>query len=300
MKNVKMITERLQSSCSSAFICVHLRFHSFLSRESLMRQPWRSFGFPVLAALLVLLATGPAVRAADSKDGGSVLSMIRESGPSGIAFMVVLGLFSLVAVAVIIERLVNLTRGKVIPPAFVTGVQELVQRKEADPAPFRELCRSFPSPVASVLRSGLTRAGRPVPEVEKAMEDAVAREAATLRSRVRPLGVIASVAPLVGLLGTVVGMIIAFRTASQQGLGGKAELLAEGIYLALLTTAAGLTIAIPSLMLAAYFNSQIDRFLREGDEQLMEVIPCFARMEQAAPARSAATDRMVLEETAAS
>ena len=94
----------------------------------------------------------------------------------------------------------------------------------------------------------------------------------------RPLAVVGSVAPLVGLLGTVFGMIFAFRSASQEGLG-KAEVLAEGIYLALWTTAAGLTIAIPSLLFVAWFNSSVERFMRDIDETLLETMPSFTRME---------------------
>ena len=109
----------------------------------------------------------------------------------------------------------------------------------------------------------------------------MAREMAGLRARNRPLSVIGSVAPLVGLLGTVVGMIFAFRTTSQAGLG-KAELMAEGIYLALITTAAGLAIAIPCLLLVAWFNSRVDRMMWQIDEQLLETLPCFAQMETTA------------------
>src|SRR5690606_17423647 len=134
-----------------------------------------------------------------------------------------------------------------------------------DSGPLRDLSRKSSAPIARILRAGLVRVGRPTAEVEKAMEDTAAREVAALRARVRPLNIIGTVAPLVGLLGTVVGMIMAFRTASQAGLG-RAEILAEGIYLALLTTAAGLSIAIPSLLFAAYFNIRIDRAMRQTDE----------------------------------
>ena len=103
---------------------------------------------------------------------------------------------------------------------------------------------------------------------------------AALRGGIRPLNVIGNVAPLVGLLGTVLGMIMAFRTASQAGLG-KGELMAQGIYMALLTTAAGLTIAIPALLLAALLNAKVEKFFREIDEHLIETMPSFARMEAA-------------------
>jgi biopolymer transport protein ExbB/TolQ len=75
-------------------------------------------------------------------------------------------------------------------------------------------------------------------------------------------------------------MIFAFRISSQAGLG-RAELLAEGIYLALMTTAAGLTIAIPCLLLNAWFNTRADKFLREIDELMLDTTPCFARIEAA-------------------
>ena len=107
------------------------------------------------------------------------------------------------------------------------------------------------------------------------------REMATLRGGIRPLATVGSIAPLIGLLGTVVGMIVAFRTASQAGLG-KGEQMAEGIYLALMTTAAGLSIAIPTLLLSAIFNARVDRFFREMDKELAPAIPRLARLGEAA------------------
>ena len=196
----------------------------------------------------------------------------------GLAFYVVLALFSIAAMAVTLERVVHLRRGRVMPGKFVRSLRNLISRKEDTLENLRSLSESSPSPVASILRAGVLRAGRPLPEVEKAMEDAAVREMAAMRSRNRPLSVVGSIAPLVGLLGTVVGMIFAFRNASLAGLG-KAELLAEGIYLALMTTAAGLTIAIPSLLLVAWFNTLVEKYMRDIDETLLETMPSFARME---------------------
>jgi biopolymer transport protein ExbB len=217
----------------------------------------------------------------------TLLELIVAGGPLNIGFLVVLGLFSLVALAVILERLVNLTTRKLIPPDFVFGLQQLIQRKEDDPQKFRELCDRHPSTIATILKAALIRAGRPVAEVEKAMEDAAVRELGALRGRVRPLTVLSSVGPLVGLLGTAVGMILVFRTASQVG-SGQAKLLAEGIYLKLETTVAGLLVAIPSVLFAALFNSRTEKLLRRIDEHLMEAIPCFVRMELISGQRPAA------------
>ena len=193
-------------------------------------------------------------------------------------FYVVLLLFSMAAMAVALERLVRLRRGRVVPARLVRRLRELIERREDTLENLRALGDSSRTPLANVLRAGVVRAGRPLPEVEKSMEDAAAREMAAMRARHRPLGTIGSVAPLVGLLGTVVGMIIAFRVSSLEGVG-KAELLAEGIYLALMTTAAGLTIAIPCLLLAAWFNTRVEKYMRDIDEALMDTMPSFARME---------------------
>ncbi len=262
----------------------------------LLRRNYR----PALLAAVLLLAAGLSAAAQDSgkvtdqaaapapakgdapaarKPPDTLLDLILAGGPLNIAFISVLGLFSLVGLAVILERLANLTARKVIPASFVRELGDLVRRQEDKPKPFRDLCERYPSVAATVLKAGLLRAGRPVPEVEKAMEDAAARELGALRSRVRPLTVLSSAGPLVGLLGTAVGMILVFRTASQVG-PGKAELLAEGIYLKLETTVAGLIVAIPSVLFAALFYSRTEKLMRRLDEVLMETVPCFARMEQ--------------------
>ncbi len=229
-------------------------------------------------------AQGPSAQKKKSPE--TLLELIVAGGPLNMAFLSVLGFFSMVAGAVILERFWNLTTEKLMPSGFVKELQELTARKEANPEVFEELCKRYPSPIASILKAGLLRAGRPVLEVEKGMEDAAARELAVLRSRVRPLTVLSAAGPLVGLLGTAVGMILVFRTASQEGLG-KAELLAEGIYLKLETTVAGLIVAIPSVLFGAYLNSKSEKLLRGMDEHLLGMLPCFARMEQnAEPART--------------
>jgi biopolymer transport protein ExbB len=257
-----------------------------------MLWPRRWDSAPWLLAVTLVLST---VYPAGAQDAGKVtdqakaptaarkapetlLELIVAGGPLNIAFLSVLGLFSLVALTIILERSVNLTARKLIPAGFVRELQELIRRQKDDREMFRTLVERYPSAIANILKACLLRAGRPVLEIEKAMEDAAARELAELRGRVRPLTVLSSVGPLVGLLGTAVGMILVFRTASEVG-PGKAELLAEGIYLKLETTVAGLIVAIPCVLFAALFNSRSEKLLRRMDEHLMETIPCFARME---------------------
>jgi biopolymer transport protein ExbB len=246
--------------------------------------------FLMLAVFLPLLSadevadadTVPPVAEATSETppaDDSILSLMLGTGLTGLLFMGALGLFSLVSVTVAIERLVNTRRVCIVPADLVSELKRVVDSDRSTPADLQAVCDRHHAPVAIILAAGVQRAGRPLPEVEKAMEDAAVREMGSLRSRVRPLTVAGSVAPLIGLLGTVVGMIIAFKTASQAGLG-KGEMLAQGIYMALVTTAAGLSIAIPSLLCAAFFNGKIEQFFREIDVALMSTFPCFARVEK--------------------
>ncbi len=231
--------------------------------------------------VFALEGNSPAKTVPEEKSGmPSIMNMIADSGPTGWGFMLVLGAFSVYATMVVVERFTSIRQPLLLPLDFVETLQTSVVGKEADIKELRDLCAKYDAPPANILSAGLLRAGRSLSEVEKALEDAAAREMAELRSRVRPLNVIGSIAPLVGLLGTVVGMISAFYTASSGGLGGKGESLAQGIYLALITTAAGLAIAIPCLLLGAFFNAKLDRIFREIDLHLAEVLPSFGALEK--------------------
>jgi biopolymer transport protein ExbB len=263
-----------------------------INRSTVMRQ-----AAPLLFAIAVLFTMTPASADAADKAAGDKAAAGKEQAadtgpktifglivdiaedPTGLVFLLVLAAFSLAGTSVAIERFVNLRRPTVIPAAFTAELQVLVKDREPEPESFINLCAKSTAPISSVLKAGILRIGRPLPEVEKSMEDAAAREMAAIRARIKPLNTVGSIAPLVGLLGTVVGMILAFQTTSEAGLdGNKGQQLAEGIYMALFTTAAGLAIAIPSLLLATFFNSKSEKFFREIDEQLMDTFPCFSKM----------------------
>ncbi len=207
----------------------------------------------------------------------SIGGMIVSGGSLNIVFFGILGVFSLWSATVVLERIVNLRRDKLLPESFATALIGAI-RDEGSPNDFQTICKQNNNTASRILQSGIVRTGRPLPEVEKAMEDAAAREMAALRAKNRPLNVVGNIAPLVGLLGTVVGMIMAFQISSQEGLG-KAEQLAEGIYLALMTTAAGLTIAIPCLLFASWFQSKAERFMCDISDCLSRTMPAFAKLE---------------------
>jgi biopolymer transport protein ExbB len=126
----------------------------------------------------------------------------------------------------------------------------------------------------------LEKVGRPVPEIERAAELAKDREASRLYANIRPISLAVTVTPLLGLLGTVQGMIIAFYTTANLEAGAnRAAELASGIYVALITTFAGLCVAIPAAMLAHWLEGRILRGFRGVDDLVGEVLPQLERYE---------------------
>jgi biopolymer transport protein ExbB len=190
----------------------------------------------------------------------SLTEMLLAGGP----LMVPIALCSIVALAYTVERALRL-RPRPLGLAGIGGeIVEVVRAGGRERG--LELCAARPSPLARVLGTALARWGQPALEREKAVEDAGLREVRRLAAGLRPLVVVAAIAPLLGLLGTVWGMILAFSTIAQQDGLGRPELLAGGISQALITTAAGLAIAIPTH--AAYFwlKGRIERFARVAED----------------------------------
>ena len=132
-------------------------------------------------------------------------------------------------------------------------------------------CQGRPSLLSFVLLQGLAEYEGGWPEVEKALEDALAEQSARLLRKIEYLSVIGNIAPMIGLLGTVTGMIFAFqRVAATQGAAGAGE-LAEGIYQALVTTVGGLLVAIPSLAAYAILRNRVDQLVTEAAYMVQQV-----------------------------
>lgn len=188
-------------------------------------------------------------------------SLILKGGP----VMIPLGLFSLIAMTSMLERSVSLRRDRIIPNDFIAGLKARFKPGDSDVSQGIAYCDESKSPVGRIFRAGLLNLRRGEAFVEKSIEDAGGREVDKLKRSLRLLGTIATVSPLLGMLGTVYGMIGAFETSAHAGTG-KAEMLAIGIYEALVTTATGLTIAIPVLICYYYLNSKIDSVVDNIDD----------------------------------
>lgn len=171
----------------------------------------------------------------------SVFEFVAKGGP----VMVLIALLSVVALAIIVERLVFLRARRVVPPGFVEGLRTRCGDRRAA----LEFCRADPSPIAAVLGAAVKNAREPRELLEKRVEEAAQQQVTRLRKYMRVMSALPQVSTMLGLLGTVFGMIKTFQSvaASSEALG-KTELLARGIYEAWTATAGGLLVAIPVLV----------------------------------------------------
>lgn len=220
---------------------------------------------------LVPMETGDE-EASSTLASSSLLNRIAAGG----WLMVPLGLCSLIVFSLTIERLIALRRSRVIPRPFVRRFTECVEDGQLSYEEASEICEEFDCPVAEVFQAAVKRWGRPMLEIEQAVMDAGDRVADGLKRFLRVFHAISNVAPLIGLLGTVLGMIEAFEAMSEATRAGNPESLATGISTALITTAGGLFVAIPAYLAYMYFSSKSDQYLNEIDRLCQRVIDCIS------------------------
>jgi biopolymer transport protein ExbB len=195
-----------------------------------------------------------------------------------------IAVMSLVVVTFGLERLLALRRGRFVPRGLKAGITDLASARPGkagfDPRRAWRLCGEFPSVAADVIKTMLEKIGRPLPEIERAVEAEKDRSASRLYANIRPITLAVTVTPLLGLLGTVQGMIMAFmKTASPEAGANRATELAGGIYVALITTFAGLCVAIPAAIVAHWLEGRILRGFRAVDDLVGLVLPQLERYE---------------------
>jgi biopolymer transport protein ExbB len=180
-----------------------------------------------------------------------------------------LSLCSILSVAVIIERFIALRRARVIPPGFLDGLKRVYADGREDREQALRYCEEHDSPMARMIGAGIRRMPRGVAAAEKAIEDTGANETLKLRQNMRFLYSMGNVATLLGLIGTIAGMIKAFQVASVMG-PGHADKLSEGIYEAMVNTFAGLAIAIVVTIFYYYFVGRIEKLVSEMNDAVNE------------------------------
>lgn len=198
----------------------------------------------------------------------NMLQVIRDGG----SLMIPIVVCSFVLLVFVFERSISLRRGRVIPGPFVKRFIGQLREGQLDRETALNLCEENRSPVAEVFLGAVKKWGKTSVEVEQAIIDAGERATNGLRRYLRLFNGISTISPLLGLLGTVLGMIRAFNAIASADAMGRPELLAAGISQALLTTAAGLTVAIPALIAYLYFVGRVDRLIIDIDDLGQQVV----------------------------
>ena len=204
----------------------------------------------------------------------SVATVIRDANP----MLIPLVLCSVATIGFALERLVALRRGRVIPSEFVDRFLERLASGKLDRDRAAEICRAHESTVARIFGHAIRYWGQPATAIRQAVDAESASDVADMKRNVRVLNGTATLAPLLGLLGTVVGLIESFDAlggSTAQG-SGKGEALAHGISLALVATAFGLVVAVVSVICYYVLLNRVDVLVRELDGQVRKVIELVA------------------------
>ncbi len=204
---------------------------------------------------------------------GQVAEYFRQGG----IFMYPLLFFSVLAATVAIERFIVFSKAKLNVSDFLTKIRKalLVNRNVKEAI---KICEQSKGPVASVMKAGLLRYGHSREDIEKTIENAALYELDRLEKRLGVLATTANVAPMLGFLGTVAGMIKSFATLAEQGLTNPAA-VAVGISEALITTATGLIIAIPAQLIYNWYTTKITRFVRDIETASNMLVETFSEMD---------------------
>jgi len=216
-----------------------------------------------ITALIAAITIFPAIPAFAADGGGFenmwIVLVFKRGGP----VMLLILFSSIFALGLSLERFFNLRRHKVLNDVFMHEIMKLASKGEFEKA--IKMCKSVDLPMSRIAQAGLLRGKFGVLEVERAIESAGAHEATLLQTNLRVIGVVATIAPMLGLLGTVTGMIDSFNAISLEGVGNPGA-VAGGIAEALLNTAAGIIVAIMALGSYHFFQNRVDKLIYEMEE----------------------------------
>lgn len=196
---------------------------------------------------LMFIQTAMAQEAADQIEAPveetlSIIDLMTSGGIGGNIIMLVLLVLSIVAIYIFVERFLTISKAGVEDPAFFNGLKDSIQK--SDLATAKALCSTTNTAISRMLGKGLSRIGRPLGDISAAVENVGKLETYKLEKNLATLATISGAAPMIGFLGTVIGMILAFHEMAMAGGQVNVEMLAGGIYTAMTTTVAGLVVGI--------------------------------------------------------
>ncbi len=208
-----------------------------------------------------------AAKAKTDVEKETLLSLLTNGGPIGIAIVVILLILSIIAVAIFMERYRTIKKAGKIDQAFIDNIRASVAAGNIEGA--KALCTTKNTPVARMIEKGLLRMGRPLKDIDAAIENVGNLEIFKLEKNLSTLASIAGAAPMIGFFGTVTGMILAFYTmATAQNV--TPDVLAAGIYQALITTAFGLMVGIFSFVAYNLLVANVEKVIYNMERTTVE------------------------------
>jgi biopolymer transport protein ExbB len=196
----------------------------------------------------------------------SIWQLTLAGGP----LMIPLAICSVIAVYIFVERFRTINKANVSSDAFMSKIKELVLKSDINGA--KILCSQHDTPVARMIEKGVTRIGSPLKNIEASIENVAKIEVFRLEKNLSVLATIAGAAPMIGFLGTVVGMVGAFIAIAQEEGSVSPKLLADGIYTAMITTVAGLVVGIIAYLGYNYLVTRVSKVVHKMEYSSIEFI----------------------------
>jgi biopolymer transport protein ExbB len=215
--------------------------------------------------MIVQIVTG-AVESAKPDQAISFWSLVLAGGP----LMLPLLICSIIAIYIFVERLLTINRANVSSDSFMGKIKELVVRGDINGA--KILCAQHDTPVARMIEKGVSRIGSPLKNIEASIENVGKIEVFRLEKNLSVLATIAGAAPMIGFLGTVIGMVSAFIAIAQEEGSVSPKLLADGIYTAMVTTVAGLVVGIIAYLGYNYLVTRVSKVVHKMEYSSIEFI----------------------------
>ncbi len=200
----------------------------------------------------------------------SVWELVTSGGVGGMLIMAVLAVLSVITVYIFVERLGAIKRANQMDANFMNNIRDHVTSGKIDAA--RALCQSVDNPAARMIGKGISRIGKPLKDISSAIENTGKLEVSRLESNLATMATIAGAAPMIGFLGTVIGMILAFHEMAAAGGQIDIEMLAEGIYTAMTTTVAGLAVGIIAYLGYNVLVARVDKTVHRMETKATEFL----------------------------
>lgn len=197
----------------------------------------------------------------------SILELMSSGGIGGILIMIFLGVLSIIAVYIFLERFGAIRNANKVDPNFMNNIKDMVMDGKLESA--QSLCAAESTPVARMIEKGISRIGKPLGDITQAIENQGKLEVTRLEKGLPMLATISGGAPMIGFLGTVIGMILTFKEMANAGGQIKLDMMAEGIYTAMTTTVAGLLVGIISYFGYNFLVTRVDKVVYKLEDSAM-------------------------------